>query len=138
MGEPSGSCNMTQALDVVFTEALERGFDSSTSVVVFTAGKPEDDGAVIESIQNFAKNLEKEEDFSMTFVQVGDSQSGSEFLTKLDDELDCVNAAGEKIDIIDYVKDEDIQKAMGELKQGKGGRGAYWWISWCSLGCWWD
>merc|ERR1711862_630946 len=99
-----------------FTEALERGFDSSTSVVVFTAGKPEDDGAVIESIQNFAKNLEKEEDFSMTFVQVGDSQSGSEFLTKLDDELDCVNAAGEKIDIIDYVKDEDIQKGMG----GKG------------------
>lgn len=122
--EPSGSCNMTQALDVVFTEALERGFDSSTSVVVFTAGKPEDDGAVIESIQNFAKNLEKEEDFSMTFVQVGDSQSGSEFLTKLDDELDCFNAAGEKIDIVDYVKDEDIKKAMGELKEGKGGKGA--------------
>lgn len=122
--EPSGSCNMAQALDAVFAEALERGFDTSTSVLVFTAGKPEDDSAVIESIQNFSKNLEKEEDFSLTFVQVGDSQSGLDFLNELNNDLDCVNAAGEKIDIVDSLKDEDIKKAMGEVKEGKGGKGA--------------
>lgn len=122
--EPSGSCNMGQALDVVFTEALERGFEKSTTVLVFTAGKPEDDAAVIESIQNFAKNLESEEDFSMTFVQIGDSESASEFLSELATDLDCVNAAGEKIDIVDTVKDEEIQKAVGEVKSGSGGKGA--------------
>jgi len=122
--EPSGSCNMGQALEVVFNEALERGFEKSTSVLVFTAGKPEDDTAVIESIQDFAKNLESEEDFSLTFVQIGDSESALEFLSELATDLDCVSASGEKIDIVDTVKDEDIQKAMGEVKSGSGGKGA--------------
>lgn len=115
---------MGEALDIVFKESLERGFEIPTSALVLTAGKPEDYADVKESIKNFTKNLEKEEDFSLTFVQIGDDESATFFLNDLANDLNCVSASGEEIDIVDTVKDEDIKKAMGELKEGKGGKGA--------------
>jgi len=122
--EPGGSCNMGQALEVVFKEALERGFEISTSVLVLTAGKPQDYTVVKENIQNFTKKLEKQEDLTLTFVQIGEDESASSFLNDLANDLNCVSASGEEIDIVDTVKDEDIKKTMGELKEGKGGKGA--------------
>jgi len=126
--EPGGSCNMGEALEIVFKESLERGFEKPTSVLVLTAGRPEDYREVEENIQNFTKNLEKEEDFSVTFVQIGDDERATFFLNELADDLDCTSASGEKVDIVDTVKDEEIKKAMGELKEpgfmGKGGSGA--------------
>jgi len=127
--EPSGSCNMGEALSLVLGEALQRGFEQQpTSILVFTAGRPEDYSEVKEVIQNTASRLEKAEDLTVTFVQIGDDYYATRFLTDLATDLNCTSASGEPIDIVDTIKDEEIQKAVGEMKEsgfmGKGGTGA--------------
>jgi len=126
--EPSGSCNMGEALDLVFKEATERGFEKSTSILVLTAGKPEDYSEVEDSIKNMAASLENEKDLSITFVQIGDDEKATFFLKELDSDIITTSASGEKIDIVDTIKDEDIKKAMKELQDpgfmGQGGTGA--------------
>lgn len=126
--EPGGSCNMGQAMDMVFKGAFERGFERPCSVLVFTAGRPEDHEQLCQNIQNAANAVKNPGDLTITFVQVGDDQWATGFLEHLDKNLTLTSAYGDTIDLVDTVKDEDIKNAVGEMKEGgffdKGGAGS--------------
>ena len=126
--EPSGECHMGSALQSVLDEAFERGFDERPcTILVLTAGRPDDHEALDKAISDAATKVKKASDLSITFVQVGDDEWAEGYLKHLDTELTTTNAEGETIDIVDTIKDEDIKKAVGEYKEegllgnGKGG-----------------
>mmetsp|Transcript_28283 Transcript_28283/g.60721 ORF Transcript_28283/g.60721 Transcript_28283/m.60721 type:complete len:415 (-) Transcript_28283:172-1416(-) len=122
--EPKGECRMGATMDVVLKEAFARGFDSTpTSVLVLTAGCPDDSEQLTKILEEAAKKVDKDSDLTVTFVQVGDDEEAEKYLAHLDTELTTISAGGEEIDIVDTVKDEDIQKAVTELKENKGTTG---------------
>mmetsp|Transcript_9895 Transcript_9895/g.22235 ORF Transcript_9895/g.22235 Transcript_9895/m.22235 type:complete len:406 (-) Transcript_9895:149-1366(-) len=122
--EPKGDCKMGQAMDVVLKEAFERGFDGRPcSVLVLTAGRPSDHEALSKSLADAAKKVNKDADLTITFVQVGDDEWAEKYLNQLDTELTTTSADGEHIDIVDTIKDEEVQKAVDEMKGGKSASG---------------
>jgi len=127
--EPSGACHMGQAMETVLQEALDRGFDKRPCcILVLTAGRPDDHEALSKTLADTATKVTKAGDLSVTFVHIGDDEWAEQYLKHLDDDLTTTSANGEVIDIVDTIKDEDIQKAVGEIKKegalGKGGGGA--------------
>lgn len=115
---PGGECHMGGALKSVLDEAFERGFEERPcSILVLTAGRPDDHEALDKCISEAAAKVKKATDLSITFVQVGDDEWAEGYLKHLDEELTTTNADGEKIDIVDTIKDEDIKKAVGEYKK---------------------
>jgi len=112
-------------MDVVLKEAFERGFDERPcSVLVLTAGRPDDHEELSKKLAEAATKVKKDSDLTVTFVQVGDDEWAEKYLSHLDTELKTTNADGEEIDIVDAIKDEDIKKAVGEIKSSKGTAGA--------------
>jgi len=126
--EPQGPAYMGYALDMAFRDAFARGFEKPCSILVVTAGRPDDHAQLVQNVSLAAKNIEKDADLTVTFVQVGDDQWATDFLKYVDDNLKCVAASGEEIDIVDTVKDEDLKAAISETQQpgfmASGGTGA--------------
>jgi len=117
--QPKGDCSMGAAMDVVLKEAFERGFDERPcSILVLTAGRPSDHQALSKSLAEAAKKVEKDADLTVTFVQVGDDEWAENYLKQLDTELTTTSADGEHVDIVDTIKDEEVQKAVEEMKGG--------------------
>jgi len=126
--EPNGDCNMASALAAALDDAFEAGFDKPCVILVLTAGLPADKDAVMDVLREKATQLESAEQLSITFVQVGDSKKATKFLEALDDDLGAQSSGGEAIDLVDTVKDDDIHKAVDEMKEPsfmeQGGQGA--------------
>lgn len=114
---PSGKCYMGYAVDMAFKDAFTKGFDKPCTILVITAGRPDDHEQLVTNIKNASKNLQSDKQMSITFVQVGDDEWATTYLKYLDDHLDCMDAQGKKIDIVDTIKDEDIKKAVKEMKE---------------------
>jgi len=115
---------MGHALNTVIKEAFEKGFDERPcSILVLTAGRPDDHELLNKTLEDAAKKVKKATDLTVTFVQVGDDEVATKYLAELDNK-EITNDAGEKIDIVDAIKDEDIKKAVGEIKESKGTTGA--------------
>jgi len=127
--EPAGDCMMGGAMKAVLDEAFERGFEERPcSILVLTAGRPDDHDKLDSCIADAAKKVKKASDLSITFVQIGDDEYAEGYLKHLDNDLTFTNEAGENIDIVDTIKDEDVKKAVGEYKEEgmlkNGGAGA--------------
>lgn len=122
---PQGDCLMGQAIDAVLKEAFERGFDERPcSILVLTAGRPTDHEALSNSLAEAATKVSKDADLTITFVQVGDDEWASTYLKELDDNLTTTHSeTGEHIDIVDTIKDEEVQEAVQEMKGGKSSSG---------------
>lgn len=117
--DPKGDCKMGAAMDAVLKEAFERGFDDRPcSILVLTAGRPSDHETLSTSLEEAAKKVNKDADLTVTFVQVGDDEWAENYLKQLDTELTTTSAEGELIDIVDTIKDEDVQKAVEEMRGG--------------------
>lgn len=134
--DPSGPCHMGAALQTVLDDALRKSAQSSPprpcSILVVTAGCPDDSTALTAAIHAAAERVatmeltkQKLPWLTITFVQVGDDPQAEAYLRYVDDHLIVKSKKnGKKIDIVDTIKDEEIKKAMKELKYGKGGKAA--------------
>jgi len=121
---PGGDCIMAPAMDAVLKEAFERGFDERPcSILVLTAGRPTDHEALSNLLAEAATKVSKDSDLTVTFVQVGDDEWATNYLKELDTELTTTSASGEHIDIVDTIKDEEVQEAVQEMKGGKSSNG---------------
>merc|ERR1712078_487375 len=61
---------------------------------------------------------------SVTFVQIGNDRDAEEYLNHLDDNMTAPSAAnGEIFDLVDTIKDQEIQAAMAEIKGAKSSSG---------------
>lgn len=122
---PGGLCEMGKAMDVVLAEAFARGFaEKPTAVLVLTAGRPDDHEDLSRTLADAAGRVEKDADLTVTFVQVGDDAWAESYLSHLDTELVTTNAEGEEIDIVDTIKDEEIQAMMNEVQEDEGKAGS--------------
>ena len=113
--EPKGPCKMGHAIDVVLKEAFEK--KRPCTILVLTAGRPDDYEELSQSLAAAAKRVKSERDLTITFVQVGDDEWATNYLRHLDNNLTTTNSDGMVIDIVDSVKDEDIKAALKEIKK---------------------
>lgn len=111
---PMGGTSMAAPLNAVFEHYLKNKQAGSAKkngalCIVVTDGQPMDGNAVAAAISTFTKNLDRDDEFGMTFMQVGHDPEATRFLKKLDDDL---VGAGAKFDIVD-TKTIDEVEAIG-------------------------
>ena len=100
--EPMGSTNLTNALEISFQDYLARKAAGETNGgelnIVLTDGEPNDRKSVMASIAKFTKQLDSDDEYGISFIQVGNDAGATEYLQALDDKLE---GAGAKFDIVD-------------------------------------
>lgn len=94
---PRGSTPLAQALTEVVNKHNRSG--KKTVAVIFTDGEPDDRQAAENVIVNAANRLERDEELTFLFVQIGNDQSAAKYLDHLDDGL----TGKAKFDIVDAV-----------------------------------
>ena len=124
---PSGPCKMGKAMDFVLQEAFEKGFKKRPcGILVLTAGRPDDAERLEESLKQASERIAragyKESPLSVTFVHVGDDAEAEDYMQHLSNNMVSEQKSkktGERVDIVDSIKDKDIQAAMKEIKGTK-------------------
>jgi Mg-chelatase subunit ChlD len=117
--EPNGSTNLDGVLKDVFTGYLYdkqngKAKPNGQITVVITDGQPDDPAAVKRTIIDFTQKLDKDEEFGLLFVQVGNDGGAKAFLKSLDDDL-----KGAKFDIVDAITlDEVGDRTLTEVLAG--------------------
>jgi len=99
---PSGSTCLDGVLQQAFNEHFGKG--SPTTILVITDGEPDDRRAVERVIKDATNRMQRDEELSVSFIQIGHDSSATQFLKKLDDEL-----IGAKFDIVDAETAENMQ-----------------------------
>merc|ERR1719148_276399 len=127
---PRGVCFMGKAMEEVIQDAFDKDLTKRPcSILVLTAGRPEDRPRLEATLRNTVDRLAKSCErcpLSITMVQIGDSSKGEAYLQQMDARFtrECA-ANGETFDLVDTIKDAEIQEAMGEIKgadsSGKNG-----------------
>jgi len=99
---PRGSTPLAEAIQKI--DALN-GDGKKAVAIIFTDGEPDDRAAAEAAIVAAAAKQEKDEDFTILFVQIGDDQGAAKFLAHLDDGLTAA-----KFDIVDTISAADADK----------------------------
>jgi len=128
---PEGTCLMGAAMEEVISDAFDKDLTKRpVSILVLTAGRPNDaddlDATLKKTVERLAKTCETCP-LSVTFVQIGDHPKATEYLSHLDNNIQAVSSSnGKSFDLVDTIKDEEIQAAMSEIKgsQSSGKNGA--------------
>merc|ERR1719316_112170 len=123
---PRGACYMGEAMNEVLEEAFDGEKDMTkrpVSVLVLTAGRPDDadelDASLLKAVTRIGDTCEACP-LSVTFVQIGNDKKAEEYLKHLDGHITATSAAnGEMFDLVDTIKDDEIQAAMSEIKGTK-------------------
>jgi len=113
--EPGGGTNLATALDVVFRDYNAKKKAGTTKAngaiaIVITDGQPLDGPAAAKGIVAFGNSLSNaDEEFGISFFQIGHDQAATAYLKSLDDDL---GKQGAKHDIVD-TKTIDEVEAIG-------------------------
>jgi Mg-chelatase subunit ChlD len=100
---PRGSTPLHQACAKVVEKQRRSG--KNTVAIIFTDGEPDDRAAVEKVIVDASNSLDRDEQLTFLFVQVGDDHAASKYLDHLDDEL-----TGAKFDIVDAMSAANADK----------------------------
>lgn len=101
-------------LATVLQDALENYFQrkaagvskpNGETLLIITDGEPDDRKAVIRTLVEASRKIDRDEELGISFIQVGDDPKVTEFFRALDDQL---AAAGARFDIVDTVTIEEI------------------------------
>jgi uncharacterized protein with von Willebrand factor type A (vWA) domain len=108
--EPGGTTNLAGVLQDALNHYLQRKASGKTqingeTILVVTDGEPDDRKAVMKVIIEASRQLDRDEEMAISFIQVGTAPEATRFLKVLDDEL---QGAGAKFDIVDTVTMEDM------------------------------
>lgn len=99
---PRGSTPLAEAIQKI--DALN-GDGKKAVALIFTDGEPDDRAAAEAAIITASNKLEKDEDFTILFVQIGDDAGAAKFLAHLDDGLSAA-----KFDIVDAISAAEADK----------------------------
>lgn len=99
---PRGSTPLAEALSAALEQAGKS--DKKDFILVLTDGVPDDKAAAAKVIVDASNKLEKDEDLTILFVQVGHDKDATEYLRSLDDDL-----KGAKFDIVDVKTVEEAE-----------------------------
>jgi len=110
------------------SEAIKDAFDKDltqrpVAILVLTGNMPDDGDELVSELMKTVTRLAdtcETMPLSITFVQIGNDEQVERFLGKLDGKMQASCAAtGETFDLVDTIKDEEIQAAMSEIKGTK-------------------
>ena len=109
--DPMGSTNLADVLQDALDNYLKRkqagqAKPQGETFLVITDGEPDDRKAVMEVIIKASRQIDRDEEIGMSFIQVGTDANAKRFLKALDDDLQGVGA---KFDIVDTVSLDDME-----------------------------
>ena len=109
--EPSGRTDLAGVLQDALNDYFQRKASGQTkangdTILVVTDGEPDDRKAVMRSIVEASRKMDKDEELAISFIQVGSDPDATKFLKVLDDDL---QGAGAKFDIVDTVTMDDME-----------------------------
>ncbi len=109
--EPSGTTNLAGVLEDALNDYFKRKRSGQTkqngeTILVVTDGEPDDRKAVMRVIIEASRQMDRDEELAISFVQVGTDATAKQFLKALDDDL---QSAGAKFDIVDTVTMDDME-----------------------------
>jgi von Willebrand factor type A domain len=108
--EPCGGTDLAgvlaHAFDSYFTRKRAGKVKDGETIVVVTDGEPDDKTAVLRTIVDAARKVEREEELGVSLVQVGTDPQATRFLKVLDDDL---VGAGARFDIVDTVTLDEME-----------------------------
>ena len=107
--DPSGTTNLASVLHDATQSYLQRKQSGQAkqgeTILVVTDGEPDDRRAVMEVIVNASRQLDRDEELAISFIQVGNDPQASKFLKALDDQMQSIGA---KFDICDTITFDDM------------------------------
>ena len=109
--DPAGTTNLASVLQNAVDSYFKRKAAGQTkpqgeTIIVVTDGEPDDRRAVFEVIINASRQMERDEELAISFIQVGSDPQATKFLKALDEQLQGVGA---KFDICDTVTLDDLE-----------------------------
>ncbi|MFM2064168.1 MAG: hypothetical protein RLZZ507_3839 [Cyanobacteriota bacterium] len=109
--DPSGTTDLAGVLKHATDDYFQRKSSGQTkengeTILVVTDGEPDDRKAVMKVIIEASRQLDRDEELAISFIQVGTDPQATRFLKVLDDEL---QSAGAKFDICDTVTMDDME-----------------------------
>ncbi len=109
--DPSGTTDLANVLKHALDNYFQRKSSGQTkpngeTILVITDGEPDDRKAVMKVIIEASRQMERDEELAISFIQVGTDAQATRFLKVLDDEL---QGAGAKFDICDTITMEDME-----------------------------
>lgn len=109
--DPAGTTNLASVLKDATNNYLQRKATGQTkpngeTILVVTDGEPDDRKAVFEVIIDASRQIDRDEELAISFIQVGSDPQATKFLKALDDQLQSVGA---KFDICDTVTLDDLE-----------------------------
>ena len=109
--DPSGTTNLASVLQDATNSYFKRksagqGKPNGETILVITDGEPDDRRAVMEAIVNASRQMERDEELAISFIQVGSDPQATKFLKALDDQLEGIGA---KFDICDAITLDDME-----------------------------
>jgi uncharacterized protein with von Willebrand factor type A (vWA) domain len=110
--DPAGTTNLAAVLQDATNyyfqrKAAGKAKPAGETILVITDGEPDDRRAVMEVIVNASRQMERDEELAISFIQIGSDPQASKFLQALDDQLAGVGA---KFDICDAITFSDIEE----------------------------
>ncbi len=107
--DPAGTTNLASVLHDATNNFLQRKkagqIKQGETILVVTDGEPDDRRAVMEVVVNASRQLDRDEELAISFIQVGNDPQASKFLKALDDQMESIGA---KFDICDTITFDDI------------------------------
>lgn len=109
--EPAGRTDLAGVLQDALNNYFNRKAASQTQVngetiLAITDGEPDDRKAVMKVIIEASRRIDKDEELAISFVQIGNDRTATQFLKALDDDL---IKAGAKFDIVDTLTIDDME-----------------------------
>ena len=110
--EPMGRTNLAAVLQDAVNQYFQRKSSGQTkpngeTILVVTDGEPDDRKAVMEVIIKATRQMDRDEELAMSFIQVGNDAQATRFLKALDDDLQGVGA---KFDIVDTITMDEMEE----------------------------
>ncbi len=109
--DPMGTTNLAAVLQDATNQYFHRKAAGQTkpngeTILVVTDGEPDDRRAVMKVIIDASRQMDRDEELAISFIQIGSDVTATRFLKALDDEL---QGAGAKFDIVDTVTMDDME-----------------------------
>ncbi|MBW4607696.1 MAG: VWA domain-containing protein [Hassallia sp. WJT32-NPBG1] len=109
--DPSGTTDLATVLKHALDNYFQRKSSGETkangeTILVITDGEPDDRKAVMKVIIEASRQMDRDEELAISFIQVGKDAQATRFLKVLDDEL---QSAGAKFDICDTITMDDME-----------------------------
>jgi hypothetical protein len=110
--EPMGRTNLAAVLQDAVNLYFQRksagqAKPNGETILIVTDGEPDDRKAVMEVIIKATRQMDRDEELALSFIQVGNDVQATRFLKALDDDLQGVGA---KFDIVDTITMDDMEE----------------------------